>query len=286
MKIRAPAKVNLSLRVVGKRKDGYHLLDTIMAPVNLYDEIRIARPKSFRAGKEHLRVTCDHPLVPSGKGNLAYQAASLLLTKKGILDPVHIHVRKKIPVGAGLGGGSSDAAATLQGLDRLFRLGCKRKEMLSLAASLGADVPFFIDPRPARARGIGERLRPCLFFPRLWMVILYPGFPLSTRWVYQHLRFSKLTKTIENTRINFSLGDSEGLKCLLVNDLERVAMRRYPRIAFLKERLIQEGAAGALMSGSGSSVFGIFPSGQSAKEAFHRLRKEEGVQAYLVRSLN
>lgn len=286
MKIRAPAKVNLSLRVVGKRKDGYHLLDTIMVPVDLYDEIKITRPKSLRPGKGHLQVTCNHPLVPSGKGNLTYQAASLLLTKKGVLEPVHIHIRKRIPVGAGLGGGSSDAAATLQGLDRLFRLGCKRKEMLSLAVSLGADVPFFIYLRPARARGIGERLRPLPFFPRLWMVILYPGFPLSTRWVYQHLHFSKLTKAIENTKINFSLGDAEELKRLLVNDLERVAMRRYPRIAFLKKRLIQEGAAGALMSGGGSSVFGIFPSGQSAKEAFHRLRKEDGVQAYLVRSLS
>ena len=286
MMIRAPAKVNLSLRVVGKRKDGYHLLDTVIVPVSLYDEIRITRPKSRKAGKGFLKVTCNHPLVPSGKENLAYRAASLLLTSKGILDPVHIHIRKRIPVGGGLGGGSSDAAATLKGLDRLFRLGLRRGEILFLAASLGADVPFFMDARPARARGIGEHLRPLPSFPRLWMVILYPGFPLSTRRVYHDLRFSKLTKAIENTSIKISLRDSEGLKHLLVNDLEKIAMRRYPRIAFLKERLIQEGAAGALMSGSGSSVFGIFPSGRIAGEAFHRLRKEEGVQAYLVRSLS
>ena len=286
MRIRAPAKVNLSLRVVGKRKDGYHLLDTVMVPVGLYDEITITRLKSKKTGRGDLKVTCNHPLVPSGKENLAYRAASLLLGKKGISDPVHIYIRKRIPVGGGLGGGSSDAAATLQGLDRFFRLGCRRREILSLAASLGADVPFFIYGRPARARGIGELLHPFASFPRLWMVILYPGFPVSTRWVYQNLHFSKLTKGIENTRINFSLRDAKGLEHLLINDLEKVAMRRYPQIAFLKDRLMEEGAAGALMSGSGSSVFGIFPSGQIAREAFRRLRKEEGVQAYLVRSLS
>lgn len=285
MRIRAPAKVNLSLRIVGKRKDGYHLLDTVMVPVALFDEITISGARSSRRGGEALTVTCRHPLVPSGEGNLASKAASLLMLKKSIRGSIHIHVRKGIPVGAGLGGGSSDAAATLLGLNRLFRLRCRRKELLSLAASLGADVPFFIDARPARARGIGELLRPLPSFPALWMVILYPGFPLSTRWVYRHFRAGKLTKAIVNTSINLSLRDPERLKQLLVNDLEKVAMRRYPRIAILKEKLIREGAVGALMSGSGSSVFGIFSSEQAAREAFRRLRKEEGAQAYLVRSL-
>lgn len=277
--------MNLYLRVVGKRSDGYHLLDTVMVPVGLYDEIEIRRPKLAKTGKRGLMVTCDHPQVPSGKGNLAYRAASLLLEQKGVHDPVHIHIRKRIPVGGGLGGGSSDAAATLHGLNRHFRLGCDRSEIFSLAASLGADVPFFVYGRPARAHGIGDRLRLIPSFPRLWMVILYPGFPVSTRWVYQKLSF-KLTKAIENTSINISLKDPEVRKRLLVNDLEKVTIRRYPRIAFLKERLIEEGATGALMSGSGSSVFGIFQAAQMARKAFSRLRKEEGVQAYLVRSLS
>ncbi|MBI4489238.1 MAG: 4-(cytidine 5'-diphospho)-2-C-methyl-D-erythritol kinase [Deltaproteobacteria bacterium] len=288
MRIRAPAKVNLYLRIVGKRRDGYHLLDTIMVPVSLYDEIEITRPKMGKGGgmgKGSLTVTCDHPQVPRGRKNLAYQAASLLLGHKGIRDPVRIHIQKRIPVGGGLGGGSSDAAATLHGLNRLFRLGSGRSEILSLGASLGADVPFFIYGHPARARGIGEKLEPLPVFPRLWMVILYPGFPVSTRWVYQNLVF-KLTKPIENIRINFSCEHPKKLRRLLVNDLERVTIRRYPRIAFLKERLLQEGATGALMSGSGSSVFGIFTAGQRARKAFFRLRKEEGVQAYLVRSLS
>ncbi len=257
-----------------------------MVPVDLYDEITIAGTKSGKAGGKALKVTCNHPLVPSGEKNLVYRAAALLLGRKGIRGRVRIHIRKRIPVGGGLGGGSSDAAATLLGLNRLFRLGCSRRELLSLAASLGADVPFFIYGRPARARGIGETVRPFVSFPRLWAIILYPGFPVSTSWVYRSLRMGKLTKTIENTTINFCLTEPEKLKRLLVNDLERVAMRRYPRIALLKERLVKAGAAGALMSGSGSSVFGIFSSAHAAREAFHRLRQEEGVRAYLVRSLN
>ena len=286
MRIRAPAKINLSLRVVGKRSDGYHFLDTVMVPIGLYDEITIAGTRLAKTGRESLKVTCSHPLVPSGEENLVYRAAALLLGRKGIRGRVRIHIRKRIPVGGGLGGGSSDAAATLKGLNRLFRLGCGRRELLSLAASLGADVPFFIYGCPARAKGIGERLHPLASFPRLWVIVLYPGFPVSTGWVYRHWRAGKLTKTIENTRINFSVREPERLKRLLVNDLEKVASRRYPRIALLKKRLMEEGAAGALMSGSGSSVFGIFSSEQTAREAFRRLRKEDGVRAYLVRSLN
>ena len=269
------------MRIVGKRRDGYHLVDTVMVPVGLYDEIEITRPKSGR----QLKVTCDHPLVPSGKRNLAYQAAALLLGERAMREPLHVHIRKRIPVGAGLGGGSSDAAATLRGLNRLFGLGCKRDDLLSLAASLGADVPFFVCGRPARARGIGDGLEPLPSIRRLWIVILYPGFPVSTRWVYRNFSF-KLTKAIENTSLNFSLSRREELARLLVNDLEKVVFRRYPRIAFLKERLIQEGAAGALMSGSGSSVFGIFFAGDIARKAFLRLRKEDGIQAYLVQSLS
>lgn len=273
--------MNLSLRVVGKRRDGYHLVDTVMVPVGLYDELEITRPRSGR----RIRVMCDDPLVPSGKRNLAHQAASLLLGDAGIRKPVRIQIRKRIPVGAGLGGGSSDAAATLLGVNRLFRLGLSRQKMLTLAVSLGADAPFFVCGHLARARGIGDKLEPLPSMARFWIVILYPGFPVSTRWVYRNLSF-KLTKGIENTNINLSRSGRRGLLRLLVNDLEAVVFRRYPRIAFLKERLIQEGAAGALMSGSGSSVFGIFFSAKVAREAFLRLRKEDGIQAYLVRSLN
>ncbi len=274
--------MNLRLRVLGRRDDGYHLIETVIVPVSLYDEVEIRRPKGGRAKKAELTVTCDHPGVPSGRKNLAYQAASLLLRAKKISACIHIHIRKGIPVGAGLGGGSSDAAATLKGLSRVLGLSFRRGEMLSLAASLGADVPFFIRGHSAVARGIGELLTPIRSLPRLWMVLLYPGFPVSTRWVYENL---KLTKDIENTSINFSLRDPEKIRRALVNDLENVTLRRYPAIASLKERLLQEGATGALMSGSGSSAFGVFPGLQSARKAFNRLRREEGFETFLVRSL-
>lgn len=285
MRIRAPAKINLSLRVVGKRRDGYHLLDTIMVPVGLYDEIEITRSKNLRRAPQALTVTCDHPLVPSGKRNLVYQAAELLLGERAAREPLRIHIRKNIPVGAGLGGGSSDAAATLLALNRLLRLKKTRRDLLSLAASLGADVPFFIHGRPARARGIGDEIHPLRFRRRLWLVILYPYFPVSTRWVYRNLSYT-LTKGIENTSLNSPASSHRGPAGMLVNDLEKVVFRRYPQVASLKNRLLDEGAAGALMSGSGSSVFGIFATRERARKAFLHLRKEDGIQAYLSRSLS
>ena len=281
MKIRAPAKINLRLRVVGKRKDGYHLLDTIMVPVSLYDEIEITKAK----GDRKVKVTCDDPLVPQGRKNLVYQAAVLLLEKSGIHAQVRIHIRKRIPVGAGLGGGSSDAAATLIGLNRLLGLRLPARKLEKLSLSLGADVPFFIRARPVRARGIGERLSALRKLPRLWAVILYPKFPVSTAWVYGKLRL-KLTKPSANTSINSLLGNADGLRKLLVNDLEAVTMGRYPQIELLKSRLTQEGAIGALMSGTGSSVFGIFNSRLKSEQAFNRLCTMNGPEAFLARVLD
>jgi 4-diphosphocytidyl-2-C-methyl-D-erythritol kinase len=198
---------------------------------------------------------------------------------------VHIRIHKRIPVGAGLGGGSTDAAATLVGLNRLLRLGYTSKRLEKMSLALGADVPFFVKAVPARARGIGERLSPLRGVPRLWLIILYPNFPVSTAWVYRNLP-SKLTKPIANTSMNLSSGSPANLSKLLVNDLETVTMGRYPRIGSLKEELARQGALGTLMSGSGSSVFGIFPSRRSAACAWRRLRKKKGVEAFLVRVLS
>jgi 4-diphosphocytidyl-2-C-methyl-D-erythritol kinase len=288
VKIRAPAKINLRLRVVGRRADGYHLLDTIMLPVSLYDEIDIDKGEKIgkkTSLKDRLTVTCNDPQVPGGRQNLAYKAALLLLTQTEIDNAVHIRIHKRIPVGAGLGGGSTDAAATLVGLNRLFRLGYPLHRLEKMSSALGADVPFFVKSVPARARGVGEHLTPLDGVPRLWLVILYPNFPVSTAWVYGNLP-AKLTKAIVNTSINFSLGSSANLRRLLVNDLEAVTMGRYPRIGLLKEELARQGAVGSLMSGSGSSVFGVFRSWPSAERAFRRLRKKKGVQAFLVRVLS
>ena len=288
MKIRAPAKINLRLKVVGKRADGYHLLDTIMVPVSLYDEIEIHKlriaPTQETTADELIKITCDDPAVPAGEENLAYRAAQLMLKNRRGVPAVHIHIRKSIPLGAGLGGASTDAAATLVGLNRLFKLRLSFPKLEKMALSLGADVPFFIRARPARARGIGERLSPLGELPRIWSVIIYPGFPVSTAWVYGNL--AKLTKPIANTSIATSLKSFDQLSSLLENDLESVTLDRYPEIGLLKQKLLREGAPRVLMSGSGSSVFGVFASKQAALTAFERLRKEEGARAFLVHVLS
>ena len=288
MKIRAPAKINLSLRVVGQRRDGYHLLDTIMVPVSLYDEIEIRKIRPARAKKRKanplIKVTCGHPLVPRGEKNSAYRAARLLMQRAGSDQPVHVHVRKRIPVGAGLGGGSTDAAATLVGLNRLLNLRLSAAKLEKMALSVGADVPFFIRARPARARGIGERLQPIRKLTRFWAVIVYPGFAVSTARVFKSL-CSALTKPAPNTSILSSLESLEKLAGLLHNDLESVTLKRYPKLNLIKARLLHEGAAGGLMSGSGSSVFGVFASKDEAAKALRRLRKEEGAKAFLVHAL-
>lgn len=287
MKIRAPAKVNLFLRVVGRRRDGYHLLDTLIVPVSLYDVIEVRRGPAKRQHASYcpIRITCDDPNVPLSKENLAYQAARLLLEKIGRRTNINIHIQKRIPIGAGLGGGSTDAAATLLGLNRLLNLNFSAARLERLALRLGADVPFFIRARPARAHGIGEVLRPIRGLMQFWLVILYPGFPVATASVYRKLP-KKLTKHTSGNSIRISLRRFDSLPDLLVNDLESVTLESYPKIRSLKEKLLREGAAGGLMAGSGSAVFGVFGSKGLAQRAFHRLRNEEGVQAYLVHVLN
>jgi 4-diphosphocytidyl-2-C-methyl-D-erythritol kinase len=286
VKIRAPAKINLSLRVVGRRADGYHFLDTIIVPVSLYDEIDIRR---IRAASRHpagelIQIKCDHPLVPQGRENIVYRAAELIMKKTRKPQPISIHIKKRIPIGAGLGGGSSDAAAALVGLNRLLKLRLSLATIEKMAVALGADVPFFVRARPARARGIGERLRPLRCLPRFWSVIVYPGFPVSTEWVYRNFR-QKLTKPLVNTSIATSPKSVGEIINRLENDLEAVTFKRYPRIGVFKRKLLREGAPRVLMSGSGSSVFGIFSSKRAAVNAFRRLRKEEGAQAFLVHVL-
>jgi 4-diphosphocytidyl-2-C-methyl-D-erythritol kinase len=284
VKIRAPAKINIGLRVIAKRVDGYHSIDTIMAPVSLYDEIYITKVAQKSQRRSLFTVTCDNPAIPGGAENLVYRAACLILDGIDIEQPVKIHIQKKIPVGAGLGGGSSDAAATLIGLNRFFRLNHSQQHLEELGLSLGADVPFFVGGKPARARGVGERLSAIKSLPWKWAVIMYPGFPIATGWVYRNFE-AKLTKPIANTSIISPLKKQFGQRRFIVNDLETVTLARYPRIKSLKRKLIAEGAAEALMSGSGTAVFGLFYSRGNAARAFTRLQKEDAVETFLVRLL-
>ncbi|HWP58223.1 MAG TPA: 4-(cytidine 5'-diphospho)-2-C-methyl-D-erythritol kinase [Candidatus Acidoferrales bacterium] len=282
MKLNAPAKLNLSLRILGKRADGYHLIDSLMVPISLYDRLEIAKA---RKNGDRITVVTDSRDVPGGAENLAYRAAALFLDRHGLRERVRIRIHKRIPVGAGLGGGSSDAASTILGLNRLFQTGMDLRAMAELGSRIGADVPFFIYGRPARVGGKGERVSPLSSLPLLWFVVLNPGFPVSTRWAYENFSV-KLTRRGGNTSIIASLADCRQWTRALINDLEAVTLPRYPKLQQLKEELLSAGARAALMSGSGSSVFGLFESEEGARRAFYRLRKEEETRAYLVHSLS
>ncbi len=263
--VRSPAKVNLFLRVLGKRPDGYHELYTLMEPVALFDEITInAEPG------EGIVIKTRDSRIPTDHRNLAHKAAALFLSKTGIKRRLTIGLEKKIPVGAGLGGGSSNAATVLTSLNTLLGTGLDETELLEMAASIGSDVPFFILNSPAIARGRGEKLRR-LTLPPLYFVLINPGFSVSTKWVYDNL---VLTNHPEDNMLDNSerlFKTLNGLLDTLVNDLEAVTVSKYPEIRRLKGLLMRSGALASLMSGSGPTVFGLFSTRAEAERAFGAL---------------
>ena len=257
-----PAKVNLYLRIVGRRADGYHLLDSLMVPVNLYDELTIAASSS----QPEIVVTCDDPTIPGDATNLAYKAAALLCRETGIQAKISIALRKFIPAGAGLGGGSSDAAAVLKGLNLLLSLRLAEDQLCALAARLGADVPFFIPCRPAKVTGIGEILAAVPPLPSRWLVIVVPPFGVSTPWAYR--RFDELPLAgMPPVDVSRQWLVNQWAVELLINDLEQAVLPEYPQIGRIKAHLLRLGAEGALMSGSGSAVFGVFQSLTGAEQS-------------------
>ena len=281
MRILAPAKINVFLRITGRRLDGYHLLDSLMVPISLCDEIHIEIERETREGFQ-ITLTCDDPTLPTDETNLAHKAATLLCTEAEVQAHITIDLLKRIPAGAGLGGGSSDAAAVLKGLNALLSLGFDEPRLCALATRLGADVPFFIPCRPSRVQGIGEILTPVFALPPKWFVVVVPPFGVSTLWAYR--RFDELPEQespdskIELTNGRWPLGK------LLVNDLERAVISAYPSIGELKEQMLRLGAESALMSGSGSAVFGMFQNPHIAEQAVGTLGKIG--KAFVVEHLN
>ena len=252
----SPAKINLFLYVTGKRPDGYHTLQTLMCGIGLSDRISI----SF--GKKETTCDCSHPGVPSGTANIAHRAAELFLTHMGkgghgCHESVAVSIEKRIPVGAGLGGGSSNAASVLLALNRHFGHPLSRKTLLSMGASLGADVPFFIFGRSAIARGIGNILEPAPAIRPFKVVLVYPGVAVSTELVYKNLNLGLTNHEKENRKILFDESKFDPV-VHLHNDLESTAMMLCPDIGSAREALQEAGADGVLMSGSGSAVFGVF----------------------------
>jgi len=266
--IKAPAKVNLYLGVVGKRPDGYHDLVSVMQALSLADELTIEH------AAEGITLTCDNPRVPVGEGNIAYRAAAALMAEAGVKGGVSIHISKRTPMAAGLGGGSSDAAAALKGVDILFGLGTPNARLREIGLTLGADVPFFLSWPTALAEGVGERLTELPNPKETWLVLVNPGFEVSTKWVYSNLNLG-LTNSINSIKLPPFEGyahDAGLLTSYLHNDLERVTAGKYPQINEIKVRLVGEGALGALMSGSGPTVFGVFRDRSAAEAAAARLK--------------
>ncbi len=257
--IEAPAKINLCLHVLGRREDGYHELAMAMQRISLADRLEV----SLAAG-EGIGLECDGFDVGAGD-NIACRAAELFLRTAGVSGRVDIRMTKRIPVAAGLGGGSSDAAAVLAALNRLCDTPLAGKDLMALAAELGADVPFFLFERPAWATGTGTCLQELPSLPSVCYLVLNPGFAVSTAWVYQSLRLTKGGELANLPR--FSVATTADLLAALHNDLEAVTAGRHPEINAMKDFLLANGALGALMSGSGASVFGVFADRGAAEMA-------------------
>jgi 4-diphosphocytidyl-2-C-methyl-D-erythritol kinase len=246
MEFSAPAKINLSLRVLRKREDGFHEIESLMVPISICDTLDVGR-----TGSGGLRFTCSDPGLPAGSGNLVVRAVGSFCDATGIEPDLRIHLQKRIPHGAGLGGGSSDAAATLLALDQLFETRLSRGELFRLAASLGSDVPFFIAQSAAWCRGRGEIVEPCLLAETLPLLLIKPPFPVPTPWAYQRWRDSIEIPGVPYAAQRFEWGE-------MVNDLERPVFEKHLQLAEMKRWLLEQPeAAGALMSGSGSTVFAL-----------------------------
>lgn len=273
MKIFSPAKINLFLQVTGKRPDGYHELFSLMCCISLFDTIFL------QFGTEKIAVESSHPQLPLDETNLAHKAAALFFNTLGVKDGVKITIAKAIPVAAGLGGGSSNAASVLRGLNHYYDFPFSREQLMSLGLSLGADVPFLLYQKPALASGIGEKLEP---YPKPLpsnVVIVHPGFRVSTAEVFQNLnlRLTKCKKKFTKTSLTKS-GYNTSLH--LCNDLEAVTVSKYPEINSVKEQLTKNGALGALMSGSGPSVFGLFPDLDKAGQAMQAIGRHPRWNAF------
>ncbi|MBW1740898.1 MAG: 4-(cytidine 5'-diphospho)-2-C-methyl-D-erythritol kinase [Deltaproteobacteria bacterium] len=273
--IPSPAKINLFLKVVGKRPNGYHEIITLLSRVGLFDTVVLT------FDQPSISVDCSHPRVPQDSTNLAHRAASLFFEALSKHDGIAIFIDKVIPVAAGLGGGSSNAAAVLMGLNQHYGLPFTKRELMDIGVKVGADVPFFLFGHAAVARGIGDDLEAYEDLPPLSVVLVCPKFEVSTAWVYKNLNL-RLTNCEKNFRNHkFEEGFSK-VKDLLCNDLEQVTIRKFPEIKTIKKALLNLGAESALMSGSGPSVFGLFRDTQQAKKAIQAIRHQGRWNAFLA----
>lgn len=263
----SPCKINLLLNILGRRPDGFHELETLMHPVPVHDGL------AFETASHGITLTCSDSRLPVDGTNLVHRAASAFLSTAKIPAGVRIHLEKRIPLAAGLGGGSGDAATTLVGLNELFGRPLTASQLEVLAASLGSDVPFFLQPNPALATGRGEKvqaLEPFDVLRDVWVLLTHPGFGIATAWAYQSLaRFPRALRGEpgrgERLIATWRAGDLPGGMAQLYNSLEAPALEKYPILALYQEHLREAGALGTLMSGSGSTTFAL-AAGRTAAE--------------------
>jgi 4-diphosphocytidyl-2-C-methyl-D-erythritol kinase len=275
-------KVNLLLNILGRRADGFHALETLMQPVALHDRL------DFTRGGSSLELTCSDPRLPLDGANLVYRAAAAFRQAAGCTDGVRIHLEKRIPLAAGLGGGSGNAATTLLALNELFGRPLPGTRLQELAAGLGSDVPFFLQDGPALGTGRGELIEPLAAFPALrgaTLLLIHPGFGISTPWAYQQLaRFpqalngtpGRAARLIQRLQV----ADLERAGQEFYNSLEAPALDKYPVLALYQEFLREQGAAATLMSGSGSTTFAYFAQAAGAEKAVTRFKAKFGEQAW------
>ena len=264
MQLRAPAKINLSLRILGRRADGFHEIESLIAPISLCDSLTITSLDGI--GK--IELACDDLNLPTGQDNLVLRAAHLFLETTRQQGGLRFELVKKIPQGAGLGGGSSDAATVLLGLDEFFVAGLSERRLCEMAAEIGSDVPFFIDQSAARCGGRGELVRPNELPRSLSLLLLKPSFGVPTPWAYAHWRESK-----ELPGITYDEQEFAGLS--LVNDLERPVFEKFVFLARTKMWLLAQAEVGAaLMSGSGATLYAILREGADAQSLAHRAKEE------------
>ena len=282
--VKALAKINLGLDVVRSREVGYHEVRMVMQTIHLFDRLEMAKNSSGE-----ISITTNLSFLPTNRNNLIYRAAELLREEFQIKDGLTINLHKHIPVAAGMAGGSTDAAAVLYGMNRMFDLGLKREELMERGVKIGADVPYCIMRGTALAEGIGEKLTALPPMVKCPVLIAKPQISVSTKFVYENLRLNDKTvhPDIDALVENIRKKDLNAVASEMGNVLETVTIPNYPVIAQIKEHMLEQGAVGAMMSGSGPTVFGLFEDGDTAVAAYEKM-KESGLakQVYLTSIYN
>lgn len=276
----SPGKINLRLEILGRRADGYHQLRSLMERVSVADEIQL------NIVEKGITVTCDHDMVPKDESNIAFRAVKEILAYSSRNVGVDVHITKNIPVAAGMGGGSSNAAAVIKGVNQLLKLKLSKEKLMQIGQKVGADVPFFLFEGPALAEGVGEQLRKIKSMPKLLFLIVNPNIQVLTKTVYNKFPIESILKDSQLEVPNIYRTKRDVAK-IVFNDLEKVTIKDFPVIGEIKDSLLRLGALASLMTGSGPTVFGIFSDRPQLEKAYEKMEKKakEGWQIFMAENL-